>query len=133
VVCVSATGPLYGPDYGPFAEPDAFAPYSNYGRSAISVAAPGGYWGTIWAACAPTSLVIPECRNASLITGSVGTSMAAPHVSGLAALIVQELGHGHPGRVKARLQGTADDLGAPGVDPYYGKGRINVARALGLD
>ncbi len=27
---------------------------------------------------------------------------------------------------------SADDLGEPGTDPYYGKGRINVARALGV-
>jgi len=27
---------------------------------------------------------------------------------------------------------SVDDLGKPGTDPYYGKGRINVARALGI-
>jgi hypothetical protein len=30
------------------------------------------------------------------------------------------------------LQQSADDLGAPGADAQYGKGRINVRRALGL-
>lgn len=134
VVCVSATGPTYSPSpEGPWENVDAFAPYSNYGRSSITVAAPGGYWGAIWAACAPTSLLIPECASGSYAVGLGGTSMAAPHVSGLAALIVEDIGKGRPGRVKTRLQQTADDLGAPGVDPQYGKGRINVAKALGLE
>jgi lantibiotic leader peptide-processing serine protease len=134
VVCVSATGPTFSPsEAGPWTDVDAFAPYSNYGRSSISVAAPGGYWGAIWAACAPTSLLIPECAGGSYAVGLGGTSMAAPHVAGLAALIVEDVGHGRPSRVKAILQQTADDLGTPGTDPQYGKGRINVAKALGLE
>jgi subtilisin family serine protease len=134
VVCVSATGPTYAPSWeGPWENVDAFAPYSNYGRSAISVAAPGGYWGAVVAACAPTSLIVPECAAGDLVLGLGGTSMAAPHVAGLAALLVEDIGHGRPNRVKTRLQQTADDLGEPGTDPYYGKGRINVAKALGLD
>jgi len=45
---------------------------------------------------------------------------------------VAQLGHGEPGRIRARILHTADDLGAPGKDPSYGWGRINIARALGL-
>ena len=58
-----------------------------------------------------------------------GTSMAAPHVSALAALLVEEYGR-NPARIKAAIQSTADDLGQPGTDPYYGKGRINVWNAV---
>ena len=58
--------------------------------------------------------------------------MASPHAAGLAALIVEDVGHGNPSQVKARLQQSADDLGATGTDPFYGKGRINVPRAEGL-
>jgi hypothetical protein len=36
------------------------------------------------------------------------------------------------GEIKAKILDSADDLGARGVDPYYGRGRINVAKALGL-
>jgi subtilisin family serine protease len=134
VVCVSATGPSYAPSQsGPWTDVDAFAPYSNYGRSAISVAAPGGWWGAVWAACAPTSIWIPECATGSYVTGAGGTSMSAPHVSGLAALIVEDVGHNRPGRVKNILEQSADDLGAPGTDPYYGRGRINAARALDIE
>ena len=73
-----------------------------------------------------------SCRTNDLVLGLLGTSMAAPHVSGLAALIVEDVGHGKPSLVKARLQQSADDLGLPGTDPFYGKGRINVPRAIGL-
>jgi hypothetical protein len=42
------------------------------------------------------------------------------------------MGHNNPALIRARILHSADDLGEPGTDPYYGKGRINVARALGL-
>ena len=61
-----------------------------------------------------------------------GTSMASPHVAGLAALMVEDFGR-KPGRIKSKIQQSADDLGQPGVDPYYGKGRINVATAVGAN
>lgn len=131
VVCASATGPTDGGVWGPWPDVDAFAYFSNYGRSAIDVAAPGGNSGGIvvascgktflWGACVPDWVI-----------GVAGTSYAAPHVSGLAALLVEDIGHGKPSQVKARLIQTADDLGARGTDPQYGKGRINVPRALGL-
>jgi len=50
----------------------------------------------------------------------------------LAALLVSKLGKGQPDRIQTAIEHSADDLGEPGVDPYYGRGRINVARALGL-
>lgn len=127
-ICVSATGPTSSEDFyeGPWTDVDAFAPYSNFGRSAINVAAPGGNdGGFVWAACSQTSLVIPGCQGGTFIVGLAGTSMAAPHVSGLAALVVEDVGR-RPGRVKTVIQQGADDLGQRGTDPYYGKGRINV-------
>ncbi len=59
VICVSATGPTSADDfyYGPWYEIDAPASYTNYGRSAINVAAPGGNdGGFVWAGCSQTSL-----------------------------------------------------------------------------
>ncbi|HEX9109494.1 MAG TPA: S8 family serine peptidase [Longimicrobiales bacterium] len=133
VVCVSATGPTAsGGVFGPFQNVDAPAPYTNYGRSAISVAAPGGTEAAfIYQACSQTSLVIPICQTGFYVVGADGTSLASPHAAALAALLVEQLGR-NPALVKARLQQTADDLGQPGTDPFYGKGRINVAAALGL-
>lgn len=143
VVCVSATGPTGATTVnGPWANIDALASYSNYGRSAISVAAPGGNRVSVAAACSGFTIVtgLLVCRNrfyssptawSGYAIGISGTSMAAPHVSGLAALIASEGATG-PAQIRARLQQSADDLGDAGVDPAYGKGRINVAKAVGL-
>jgi len=59
-----------------------------------------------------------------------GTSMATPHVAGLAALLWSldpSLTHDE---VRNIIQSTADDLGDPGKDEYFGHGRINARRAL---
>ena len=59
-----------------------------------------------------------------------GTSMAAPHVAAVAGLLLAQ----NPGRsateLRAILEGSADDLGDPGWDPYFGHGRLNAYRAL---
>ncbi len=132
VICVSATGPTDSEDvwYGPWTEVDAPAPYTNFGRSSIGVAAPGGTGnGWVWSACPTTSLSVPACQRGIYILGAAGTSQAAPHVAGLAALLVEDLGR-NPAKVRALIQNSADDLGRPGVDPFYGRGRINVLAAV---
>ena len=140
-MCVSATGPTGAAGInGPWVDVDAIAPYSAFGRSAVSVAAPGGtgdvgQFRRMWVLCTTTptqTTGAPACRARQPVAQGAGTSFAAPHVAGLAALLVAQLGHGNPALIRARILQSADDLGDPGVDPYYGKGRINVARALGL-
>jgi len=59
-----------------------------------------------------------------------GTSFACPHVSGLAALLWSEFPNETRDWVRARLRETADDLGDPGFDDYYGYGRINARKAI---
>lgn len=132
VLCVSATGPTAAASInGPWTEIDAPAAYTNYGRSAINVAAPGGNTGaSVSAACSPTSLLVPICQTGTYVVGISGTSMAAPHASGLAALLSAE-GY-NASRIITKMQQSADDLGQRGTDPFYGKGRINVAKALGI-
>jgi subtilisin family serine protease len=56
--------------------------------------------------------------------------MAAPHVAGLAALLLAKNPGWTPDQVEARIVATADDKGPRGKDPYYGAGRVNAARAL---
>jgi len=140
-ICVAATGPTGASGVnGPWVNVDARAPYAAYGRSAISVAAPGGagevgQFRRMWVSCTTTptaTTAAPACLARQLIAQPVGNSFAAAHVSGLAALLVAQLGHGNPALIRARILQSADDLGEPGTDPYYGKGRINVARALGI-
>jgi serine protease len=65
--------------------------------------------------------------------GYEGTSMAAPHVSGIAALVIAtgKLGADPtPEAVQSHIQATARDLGVPGFDYRYGHGLVDAARAL---
>ncbi len=61
-----------------------------------------------------------------------GTSMATPHVAGLAALIWSFVPSFTDTEVREIIQSTAADLGSIGWDQEYGHGRINAAYALGL-
>lgn len=131
VVCVAATSPTSGEFFGPFPDVDSPAAYTNFGRSAISVAAPGGGGAWVIGACSSSSLVIPGCQAApNFYIGAAGTSMASPHAAGVAALISEDVGR-NPGAISQRLHQTADDVGAPGTDAYSGKGRINAGTAVG--
>ncbi len=61
-----------------------------------------------------------------------GTSMAAPHVSATAALVIASgvLGPAPTAaRIEQHLKATATDLGAPGADARYGHGLLNAAKA----
>jgi len=58
-----------------------------------------------------------------------GTSMAAPHVAGAAALLVSR-GIKDPAAIEALLTKTARDLGAPGKDDLFGYGLIQPRTAL---
>lgn len=57
-----------------------------------------------------------------------GTSMAAPHVTGLAALLASR--GLNKEWIRYQIESTATDLGSAGWDPYYGYGRINAQRAV---
>jgi thermitase len=59
-----------------------------------------------------------------------GTSMACPHAAGVAALIWSRFPNATRDWVRARLRYTAEDLGTPGFDIYYGYGRINAKNAV---
>jgi subtilisin family serine protease len=59
-----------------------------------------------------------------------GTSMAAPHVSGVAALVFGKNPTLTPLQVESILESTATDLGPAGYDPTFGWGLVNAAAAL---
>jgi serine protease len=71
-------------------------------------------------------------RVFGLPTGYEGTSMAAPHVSATAALVIASgvLGrHPTPAQITARLRATARKLGGPGDQALYGAGLVDAAAA----
>jgi lantibiotic leader peptide-processing serine protease len=134
VVTVSATAPI-----GWATDPlntflENLASYSNYGRSAIDVSAPGGdFVYPTDEPCLVAGLVRP-CWVFDLVfsTGnqgwywSAGTSMAAPHASGVAALILSENEalKGKPAQLAQELYRRTEDLGQRGQDPEHGRGAV---------
>ena len=98
---------------------------SNYG-SWVDLSAPGAsIWSTDWTSGNPDTGY----------TSRSGTSQSAPHVTGVAALILAADDTLTRDEVADILTTTADDLGTAGWDQFYGHGRINadaaVAEALG--
>jgi subtilisin family serine protease len=130
------------------------ASYTNYGSSAINVAAPGGDFayeieitaerlcqkatttGSVLIPCWAFDMVLSTSRGSgasvSSYTWAAGTSMAAPAASAVAAIIKQVSPGISLGALKTKLQQTADDEGKQGNDPYYGKGFVNAARACAV-
>jgi serine protease len=95
--------------------------FSSFG-SGLGIVAPGG--SALPLAGEDVLSTYPPDGYAEL----AGTSQAAPHVSGAAALLVSL---GLRGRAAVdRLLATATDLGAPGVDPVYGHGLVNARAAV---
>ena len=98
------------------------ADFSSYGppelepNSGIEISAPG----------VSVRSTIPGGGYAS----KSGTSMACPHVSGAAALLKELRPAWNPMQIRNRLKATAEDLGAPGNDQYYGAGLLNCFKAV---
>ena len=143
-ISISATGPE-GWAADPETSLDTPAIYTNYGTSGIDFAAPGGDYevaytdpATAFSVCNVAGIINycyvfdyvfstgASVGSSNYFYWSVGTSMAAPHASGVAALIISENGGSmHPAQVKSELAKRAADLGKPGNDAYYGAGRLS--------
>ena len=61
---------------------------------------------------------------------AAGTSMATPAAAAVGALIIEKYGRIGPAGVAALLRRSSDDLGKPGNDDVYGKGRVNAFNAV---
>ena len=150
-IAVSATGPFgfavgYPNGATNFRRP---ASYTNFGSSAINIAAPGGDFalpgtalcsipavpgGSVTTQCWVFDMVISPVRGSGASTTTyafaAGTSMAAPAAAGVAALIKQRFPGISVGALKNKLANSADDEGKLGHDPFYGRGFVNARRAV---
>ena len=102
---------------------DTRASYSNAGPE-VEVSAPGG--DTIEATA--YDMIASTWNNGGYNTIS-GTSMATPHVSGVAAIIRARYPSAPASQIVAKLDGAVDDLGPAGRDSSFGFGRVDLVQA----
>ena len=121
------------------------APYSNYGLgdgAGLDIVAPGGDLSVDQNSDGYSDGVLQNtfgfrCGSAPFGDYTAfdycyyqGTSMATPHVSGAAALLLSEHPDLTPPEVREVLRCSALDLGAPAYDPLFGAGLVQAADAL---
>ena len=117
VISVSATS-----------ERDEKASYSNFGFH-IDVAAPGGENSNFLSLLSSGVSQPPRPIVGANYMRAQGTSMAAPMVSGLAALIASAHPNYSVEDIEAVIKNSADDI-EPGINTFSGYGRINAQTAI---
>jgi subtilisin family serine protease len=108
---------------------DIPASYTSYGKSLVDLAAPGGDFDFAGQPGYQYDMVLSASSESFYF--AAGTSQAAPHVAGVAALIIGKNG----GQMKSedvinQLYRTADNIDGTGVTDFFGKGRVNAYRAV---
>jgi subtilisin family serine protease len=131
-VCATAPNYWYNDLINGVPDPDLDIPasYTDFGKSLVDVAAPGGdfdfYDLTGW----QYDMVLSTCPGPSYYFAA-GTSMASPHVAGVAALIIAKNGgQMDPSEVTKQIYTTADKIEGNGTSAYFGNGRVNAFRAV---
>jgi thermitase len=94
---------------------DQWVSFSNYGNF-LSLVAPG--------------INIYTTTAGGGYGANSGTSFSSPIAAGVGALVLSQSPSMSASSLVSTLEKTADDLGAPGFDQYYGWGRVNAYRAL---
>ena len=113
VLAVAAVGPDGAP-----------APYSNYG-SYVGIRAPGGNFALGYVTDGVMSTIWNFDTNSPEYAWATGTSMAAPHVSGIAALVLSQAPSLSASDLRARLTSYA-----VGLPTSYGAGLVNAYNSV---
>lgn len=103
---------------------DELTYYSNWGTG-LDLTAPGG---EMYSNTTPESGIYSSIRGGGYAYYQ-GTSMAAPQVTGTAAVVASKTGR-RGADLRASLENSADDLGAAGYDTQFGHGRLNSYAAV---
>ncbi len=106
----------------------AQASYSSFGNT-VDVAAPGGdvQFGETFGVYSTTWNFQ---NNTPFVDSWQGTSMATPHVTGMAALLLAREPTLTAAQLKARIINYTIDLGAPGYDQFFGTGLVNMVNMI---
>ncbi len=133
VMSISATRPI-GWAIDPSTNLDLPASYSNYGQNKVDFAAPGGDAdASVLGDCVVGGLARP-CWVFDLVFSTIaggwgwagGTSMAAPHAAGVAAIIKSQMPWASPLTIRNQMKARTAKLGSnPGHDAFYGWGRVS--------
>ncbi|HSG24548.1 MAG TPA: S8 family serine peptidase, partial [Anaerolineales bacterium] len=98
---------------------DGYSCFSNYSDGYINVGAPG------------SAVPFVDIRFGDYrISYGDGTSLAAPHVAGLAGLLLAKDSTLTNQQLWDRIETTSVDLGPEGTDGFFGAGRIDALRAV---
>jgi subtilisin family serine protease len=103
---------------------DKLAPYSSFGPG-LDISAPGG---SCYSNTTPEGCIYSAFKGGGY-AWEQGTSMAAPQVTGTAAVVASVTGL-RGSALRSRILSTTDDLGASGYDTTFGNGRVNTYRAV---
>ncbi|MFJ1565954.1 S8 family peptidase [Streptomyces erythrochromogenes] len=107
----------------------AKASYSNYGLNVVDITAPGGDTTGIYS-------TLPGGKYGSMS----GTSMASPHVAGVAALLVSTNPGITPAQLRDKLATQANDVACPSdsrckgttaKNGFFGEGQVDALKAVG--
>ncbi len=127
VLSVGATAPVNQMNF------DALASYSNFGKSGVDVAAPGGdfveggvFEDLILSACSQF-----VCGAPNFYVFAAGTSFSSPHAAGQGAVLESNMAGDQGAAVLQNcIRSNADKLDGLFISPIYGSGRINVLRSV---
>jgi subtilisin family serine protease len=132
MIVVGATGTSSGESAGNYGQ---IASFSQTPGTQCTVEGTQRYCMMDYFVVAPGIDIWSSVGNGASTAGNYGylsgTSMATPYVAGVAAVIKGQWPQLSSSQIASIIFQTADDLGAPGVDAVYGRGAVDITKAMG--